>query len=115
MGNGLGELVGLKELRLLDVGNMNHDITDTEREWMHSNRPKFEELKEQCPLHGHRQHLGEDFNMEQEYENLKHERRIEEMGDVHESDKEGPSSGEEDDSKESSGPANDDDSDKEGI
>ncbi|KAG0332372.1 hypothetical protein BG000_010059 [Podila horticola] len=44
--SGLGELASLKELRVLDISNMDHRITDVEREWMHAHWPKFEELRE---------------------------------------------------------------------
>ncbi|KAF9215062.1 hypothetical protein BGZ59_002381 [Podila verticillata] len=77
--NGLEELIGLKELRLLDVYNMDHGITETERDWMRTHWPKFEELREQGFYNDPPRDVDEEFSMEQEYENLKDQTRVEAM------------------------------------
>ncbi|KAF9140743.1 hypothetical protein BG015_001524 [Linnemannia schmuckeri] len=43
--SGLGLLVGLKELRFLDVKSTAHRIGVTELDWMHVNWPKLKEIK----------------------------------------------------------------------
>ncbi|KAF9298502.1 hypothetical protein BGZ74_009359 [Mortierella antarctica] len=49
--SGLEELASLKELRVLDVSNMDHRITDAERKWMRTYWPKFEELRDRAPCY----------------------------------------------------------------
>ncbi|KAF9298503.1 hypothetical protein BGZ74_009360 [Mortierella antarctica] len=47
--SGAGGLTNLKGLRLLDVSNMRHHMTDADRERMRANWPNLEELQEQSP------------------------------------------------------------------
>lgn len=77
--NGLEELIGLKELRLLDVYSMEHGITETERDWMRTHWPKFEELREQGCYDDPPRNFDEEYSMEQDYKNLKDQKRVEEM------------------------------------